>query len=92
MPFYCYLLECADGSYYAGWTTDPARRERQHNRGVGSRYTRAHGPVKLVYLEAVPDHAAALRRERAIKNLTHTQKQALVEKDLPQSCDETISS
>jgi putative endonuclease len=85
MAFYCYMLECADGSYYTGWTTDPARRERQHNRGVGARYTRTHGPVKLVYVEPVPDHPAALRRERAIKILTHAQKRALAEKDSPRS-------
>jgi len=83
MPFYCYILECADGSYYTGWTTDPARRERQHNRGVGSAYTRMHCPVRLVYLEPVPDHSSALKRERAIKHLTHTQKRVLVERDLP---------
>lgn len=81
MAFYCYIVECADGSYYTGWTTDPARREREHNRGVGARYTRTHGPVKLVYLEPVPDHSAALSRECAIKTLTHAQKRALVERD-----------
>lgn len=82
MAFYCYIVECADGSYYTGWTTDPARRERQHNRGVGARYTRTRGPVKLVYLEPMPDHSAALRRELAIKNLTHAQKQALVDREI----------
>ena len=80
MPFYCYILECADGSYYTGWTTDPARRERQHNRGSGACYTRMHHPVKLVYLEPQPDHSTALRREHAIRILTHAQKRALVEK------------
>jgi putative endonuclease len=78
--FFCYILECADGSYYTGWTTDPVRRERQHNRGTGSRYTRTHGPVKLVYLEPQPDHITALKRERKLKRLTHAQKRALVEK------------
>ncbi len=75
---YCYLLECADGSFYAGWTTDPQRRLREHNAGYGSRYTRSRRPVRLVYLEAQPDRSAAMRRERALKRLSHAEKRALV--------------
>jgi putative endonuclease len=78
MAFYCYIVECADGSYYTGWTTDPQRREKQHNRGDGARYTRTHGPVRLVYIEPQPDRAAAMRRERALKTLKHHQKKALI--------------
>jgi putative endonuclease len=77
MPFYCYLVECCDGSYYTGWTTNPARRVRQHNRGAGARYTRMKGPVRLVYVEEVPDRSSAMRRELAIKKLTHAKKKAL---------------
>jgi uncharacterized protein len=80
MPFYCYILECADGSFYTGWTTDPARREKQHNSGRGARYTRMHRPVRMVYIEPQTDRIAAMRRERAIKNLNHTQKAALISK------------
>ncbi len=79
MACYCYILECADGSYYTGWTTDPERRARQHNLGRGARYTRMHRPVRLVYVEPQPDRPAAMRRERALKNLSHAQKKALVE-------------
>jgi putative endonuclease len=79
MSYYCYILECADGSYYTGWSTDPQRRERQHNAGRGARYTRMHRPVKLVYIELQPDHPSALRRERAIKAMPHSKKKALVE-------------
>jgi len=79
MACYCYILECADGSYYTGWTTDPARRTRQHNLGRGARYTRTHRPVRLVYVEPQPDRPAAMRRERALKHLSHAQKKALVE-------------
>ena len=78
MAYYCYIVECADGSFYTGWTTDPQRRERQHNRGTGARYTRTHGPVRLVYIETQPDRAAAMRRERALKTLRHHQKKALI--------------
>ena len=73
------MVECQDGSFYTGWTVDPQRREKQHNQGKGAKYTRLHGPVRLVYIEEVPDHSSALKRERAIKRLKHHQKQLLVE-------------
>ena len=79
MPFYCYILECADGSYYTGWTSDPERRLKQHNGGTGSRYTRSRLPVKMVYLEPQPDRAAAMKRESAIKRLSREKKRKLIE-------------
>ncbi len=82
MAFFCYILECADGTYYTGWTTDPLRRERQHNRGTGARYTRSHGPVRLVYVEPQPDRPSAMRRELSLKRLSHAQKRALAQKGL----------
>lgn len=80
MDFYCYILECSDGSYYTGWSTDPKRRLVQHNRGTGSHYTRSRRPVRLVYVEELPDKVAALKRERAIKALPRLQKQKLISK------------
>ena len=47
MP-YVYIVRCADGSLYTGWTTDVERRVAQHNAGRGARYTRTHRPVVLV--------------------------------------------
>ena len=79
MAFYCYILECADGTFYTGWTTDPPRRELQHNAGRGARYTRARRPVKLVYIEEQPDRVTAMKRERAIKMMTRERKQKLIE-------------
>ncbi len=78
MPYFCYILECADGSYYTGWSTDPIRREQQHNAGRGARYTRTRRPVKLVYAEEQADKVNALRRERQIKELTRVKKEALI--------------
>lgn len=78
MGFYCYIVECSDGSYYTGWSTDPTRREKQHNRGTGSRYTRLHRPVHLVYIEEQPDRVSAMRREAAIKKLPRKAKRALI--------------
>lgn len=78
MECYCYILECADGTYYTGWSTDPNRRMDQHNKGKGARYTKTRRPVKLVYVEPQPNKISALKRERAIKALTRKQKIILV--------------
>jgi len=78
MAYFCYVLECADGTYYTGWSTDPIRRERQHNAGRGARYTRTRRPVKLVFLEEQADKVSALRRERQIKEMTRAKKEALI--------------
>jgi putative endonuclease len=74
MTCFCYILECSDGTYYTGWTTDPERRLAQHNKGTGARYTKTRRPVKLVYLEPQPDKVTALKRERAIKALPRKKK------------------
>ncbi len=73
------MLECADGSLYTGWTTDPERRIKEHNAGRGALYTRWRRPVELRYLEEVPDRSAAQRRENAIKKLPRHKKMVLVE-------------
>lgn len=78
MTYYCYMLLCANGGYYTGWTTDPLRRLKQHNAGRGARYTRMNAPSELVYVEEVADHSAALKREAEIKHLKHPKKAALV--------------
>jgi putative endonuclease len=79
MNCYCYILECADGTYYTGWTTDPDRRLKQHNRGIGAKYTSARCPVKLVYVEPQPTRIDAMKRELAIKKMKRVQKSKLVE-------------
>jgi len=78
MPCYCYIVECSDGTYYTGWTIDPERRVKVHNAGRGARYTRMRLPVKLVYLESLPDRASAMKREKAIKALTRAGKKKLI--------------
>ena len=75
---FCYIVECADGTYYTGWTTDPERRLKTHNAGRGARYTRVRLPVKLVYLEPQPDRTTAMKRERAIKALSRDKKRKLL--------------
>ncbi len=75
---YVYLLECADGSFYCGWTNDLAKRVAAHQSGKGGKYTRSHLPVRLAYYETAASKEAALRREAAIKKLTHAQKLQLI--------------
>lgn len=79
MSCYCYIVECSDGTYYTGWTTDPERRVSQHNKGVGAKYTSTRRPVKLVYLESQPNRTEAMKRELAIKRMKREQKGKLIE-------------
>jgi len=83
MAYYCYILECSDGTFYTGWSTDPQRRERQHNAGRGARYTRDRRPVRLVYVEELPDKPSALRRELKIKRLPREKKLKLIADNQP---------
>lgn len=76
---YCYIVECADGTYYTGWAIDPEKRVLVHNKGRGAKYTRMRLPVKLVYVEAQPDRVAAMKREIAIKRLGRARKMKLIE-------------
>ena len=78
MPFFCYMIECADGTFYTGWSTDPERRLKTHNAGKGAKYTRMRRPVKLIYEEELPDKSSALKREIEIKKLSRKRKEALV--------------
>jgi putative endonuclease len=76
---FVYIVECADGTLYTGWTTDIERRLKAHNAGRGARYTRQRGPVRLVYLEEVPDRPTAQKREMEIKRLSRAGKFKLIE-------------
>ena len=75
---YTYILTCADGTYYCGWTNDLDKRLAAHNGGRGAKYTRSRGPVKLVYWETWETKEEALRREAAIKKMSRSQKLQLI--------------
>lgn len=79
MPYFVYIVECADQTLYTGWTTNVERRLKTHNAGRGARYTRERGPVRLVYVEEVSSRSAALKRELAIKRLQRADKLKLVQ-------------
>ena len=81
MKAYTYILECADGTFYTGWTNDLDKRLRAHNAGRGAKYTRSRGPVRLRYFEEFSDKIKAQSREWQIKQLTRAQKVALMTKE-----------
>lgn len=76
--WYVYLLRCADGSLYAGITTDLDRRLAQHNAGTGAKYTRARRPVSLAWHEPAADRATASRQEHRVRILPKAAKEMLV--------------
>ena len=78
MIAYTYVLRCADGTLYTGWTNDLEKRLAAHNEGCGAKYTRARLPVELAYFERHATKEEAMSREYAIKQLTRAQKDALI--------------
>lgn len=75
---YTYILTCADGTFYCGWTNDLDKRLKAHNEGRGARYTKARRPVVLSYYETFQTREEAMKREYAIKRLTRRQKETLL--------------
>ena len=77
---YTYMLRCADGSLYTGWTNDLEKRVATHNDGTGAKYTRGRRPVSLAYFEEFATKEEAMKREVAIKKLSKAEKEKLVKK------------
>ncbi|ASJ56639.1 GIY-YIG nuclease family protein [Brevibacillus porteri] len=75
---YVYILSCADGTLYTGYTTELIRRLAAHNEGKGAKYTRGRGPVELLYWEEGADRSWGLKREESIKRLTRKKKEELI--------------
>ena len=75
---YTYIVECADGSFYCGWTNDLEKRIKAHNEGKGAKYTKPRLPVKLVYFEEFDAKEEAMSREYHIKQLTRAEKERLI--------------
>lgn len=79
---YTYIVKCADGTLYTGWTNNLEKRMKAHNSGKGAKYTKTRRPVKLVYYEEHETKNEAMSREYAIKQLTRKAKETLIK-----SCD-----
>jgi len=80
MPYFVYVIQCNDGSFYTGYTRNVDSRMRMHVNGNGARYTRIHKPRKIVHVEQFGSRAEAMRRERAVKRLSHKEKARLAKK------------
>ena len=77
--YHVYLLRCADGTYYAGSTSDLENRVKLHNRGNGAKYLRGRGPVELVYTKEYRYYKNALVAERYLKRQTRKHKEELMQ-------------
>ena len=73
-----YLLRCADGSLYCGWTNDMDRRLAAHRAGTASRYTRSRLPVEVAWSQTMGSRSEAMREEARIKRLPRAAKDELV--------------
>lgn len=78
MTPYVYILKCADGSLYTGYTVDLAKRLKTHNEGKASKYTATRLPVEMVFSEECIDKSDALKKEYFIKTLTRSNKLKLI--------------
>lgn len=78
MAAFTYILQCADGTLYTGYTTDLTRRVAAHNSGRGAKYTRGRLPVRLVYFEQFETEREAMSREWHVKRLSRAEKLALI--------------
>ena len=73
--YYVYIVECADGTYYTGITTDVDRRVLEHNYSFkAAKYTRSRRPVKLVYSKIAGTRSDASKEEFRIKKLSRLRK------------------
>lgn len=75
---YTYILECADGTLYCGWTNDLEKRVQAHNAGKGAKYTKTRRPVVLRYHEIFSTKQEAMKREWALKQLSRKEKLQLI--------------
>ncbi|MBS4750220.1 GIY-YIG nuclease family protein [Granulicatella sp. zg-ZJ] len=76
---YFYVLMCADNTFYAGYTTDVARRELEHNTSdKGAKYTKTRRPVKVIHVESFPTRSMATKQEAMFKKLSKKEKEAYI--------------
>lgn len=76
--YYTYLILTVDNTLYCGYTDDPKKRFEKHKAGLAAKYTRAHKPLKMVYVKEFDTKSEALKEERRIKKLSRSQKEELV--------------
>ena len=92
MNWVVYMLRCRDGSFYTGCTNNLTRRLALHQSGKGAKYTRSRLPVKLAWYEAADGKSEALRREAAVKRLSHAKKISMTESRNPAALRDTLKN
>jgi putative endonuclease len=79
--FHCYILKCADGTYYVGHTDDMEKRAAQHQSGAFTGYTYRRRPVELIWNDASQTRDDAKAAEKQIKGWSRAKKEALIRGD-----------
>jgi putative endonuclease len=74
-----YILECADGSFYVGSTTNLDARVAQHQSGDGAAYTRRRRPVRLVYAAEFDRVTDAYAFEKQVQGWSRAKRRALID-------------
>ncbi len=77
---FVYILQSKDGRYYTGYTTDLERRLKQHQSGLGAKFTHSFGATQMLYSETFADKSSALKREAEIKKWSRAEKEKLIRK------------
>ncbi len=77
MAFYVYIIRCIDGTFYTGYTKNVEHRAKLHASGKGARYTKTHPPKEVIYVKMFESRSEAMRHERAVKKLSHKEKESL---------------
>ncbi|HEV2313736.1 MAG TPA: GIY-YIG nuclease family protein [Candidatus Acidoferrales bacterium] len=75
--WFCYMVQCKDGSLYVGIASDVSERVKRHNWGVGPTFTAKRRPVKLIWNECCGSAQTARQREKEIKGWSRSRKLAL---------------
>ena len=90
--FYLYVLKCADGSLYTGYSTNVEQRVRAHNRGAGAKYTRSHRPVRLVAQAKFQTKHDAMSAEYHFKQLSRAQKDEVLKRAQTESFESILAA
>lgn len=80
MPYYFYILRCADNTLYCGQTNNLERRVKEHNFDINksAKYLRPRKPVQLVYCEEYNTLQDAMKREFQVKKWPKLKKEILI--------------
>jgi len=76
--FYVYIVQCKNGTYYIGYTSNLENCIKEHNDGRGAKYLKGQLPVRLVFAKEYRYFKNALLAEKRIKKLRKSQKEEMI--------------